>query len=402
MPTISLCMIVKNEEQFLEKCLQSVQGLVDEIVIVDTGSTDKTPEIAKKFTQKVFNFQWCDDFSAARNESLKHATGDWILVLDADETISRQDLKQLLLFADNNQFDVYSFITRSYINNSHDLFFVSSQGDTYEESKPFLGWIPHRIARFFKNHHGLFYNGRVHELIEYSAYSCNKAIEETNIPIHHYGLLRGEEINKRKEGMYKHLGILKAQDTPGDIKASFELGKILVNEGDYHGARKLFEHIISLDPSFPQIYTLLVYVYAMLGLFELSDEAYVLSQGHHEDPTSSSTNKAISLEKRKKYQEAIGLLIKCNLDKSDYFPALYVLGRCSFFLKDYPEAVFYLEKALLLHPGHFKCYEFLIQSYLCLGNKQKCLEILNLAIKINHPLSKELKQLVDGSSFESV
>ena len=78
--TLSLCMIVKDEEQFLEQCLSSVKDLVDEIIIVDTGSTDKTIDIAKKFTNNIHNFKWCDDFSKARNESLKHATKDWILI----------------------------------------------------------------------------------------------------------------------------------------------------------------------------------------------------------------------------------------------------------------------------------------------------------------------------------
>src|SRR3990167_5438874 len=91
--TLSLCMIVKNEEKYLEQCLNSVKDLVDEIIIVDTGSTDKTKEIWKKFDFahkiKFFDFKWIDDFSAARNESLKHAAKDWILVLDADEVLDK-------------------------------------------------------------------------------------------------------------------------------------------------------------------------------------------------------------------------------------------------------------------------------------------------------------------------
>src|SRR3989344_364212 len=92
--TLSLCMITKNEEQFLEQCLNSVKELVDEIIIVDTGSTDKTTEIAGKFTDKIYDFKWCDDFSAARNESLKHATKNWILVLDADEQLDQKSSNQ--------------------------------------------------------------------------------------------------------------------------------------------------------------------------------------------------------------------------------------------------------------------------------------------------------------------
>jgi glycosyltransferase involved in cell wall biosynthesis len=92
---LSLCMIVKNEEATLSKSLSSVKNVVDEMVVLDTGSTDRTPEIAKKFGAKVHHFEWCNDFSAARNEALKYVTGDWILVLDADETLSQKIVPQL-------------------------------------------------------------------------------------------------------------------------------------------------------------------------------------------------------------------------------------------------------------------------------------------------------------------
>ena len=84
-PTISLCMIVKNEEAFLEQCLKSIKDYVDEIIIVDTGSTDRTVEIAERFTDKIYFHAWENSFSKARNQSLAYATGDWIFIMDADE-----------------------------------------------------------------------------------------------------------------------------------------------------------------------------------------------------------------------------------------------------------------------------------------------------------------------------
>ncbi|MEQ8172630.1 MAG: glycosyltransferase family 2 protein, partial [Candidatus Eremiobacterota bacterium] len=78
-------MIVKNEEDTLSDCLESVRGLVDEMIIVDTGSTDRTVEIAEKFGARIFHYKWHDDFGKARNFSLSHARGDWILVMDGDE-----------------------------------------------------------------------------------------------------------------------------------------------------------------------------------------------------------------------------------------------------------------------------------------------------------------------------
>lgn len=103
MITISLCMIVKNEERVLARCLDSLIGLMDEIIIVDTGSTDKTKEIAKKYTDKVYDFAWVDDFSAARNFSFSKATMDYIYVADADEVLDEknraefQKLKEAML-----------------------------------------------------------------------------------------------------------------------------------------------------------------------------------------------------------------------------------------------------------------------------------------------------------------
>jgi glycosyltransferase involved in cell wall biosynthesis len=84
---LSFCIIVKDEEERLPHCLASVQGIADEMIVVDTGSHDRTIAIAKKYGATVHSFEWCNDFSAARNHSLQYAQGDWVLVLDADETL---------------------------------------------------------------------------------------------------------------------------------------------------------------------------------------------------------------------------------------------------------------------------------------------------------------------------
>lgn len=89
---LSVCMIVKDEQEVLDRCLKSISTLADEIIIIDTGSTDRTKEIALQYTKHVYDFEWCNDFSAARNESLKFATSNWILVLDADEYVEAKDI----------------------------------------------------------------------------------------------------------------------------------------------------------------------------------------------------------------------------------------------------------------------------------------------------------------------
>ena len=88
---LSACMIVKNEEHFLPQALESIQPLVDEIIVVDTGSTDKTVQIAEMFGAKVYIHPWQNDFSLHRNQSIGYATGDWVLIIDADEKIQLGD-----------------------------------------------------------------------------------------------------------------------------------------------------------------------------------------------------------------------------------------------------------------------------------------------------------------------
>lgn len=105
---ISACMIVKNEEEMLAKTMPSLARCLDEIILVDTGSSDKTIEVAQGFGARVFRFAWVDDFSAARNESLKHATGDWILWIDADEYLPNEELQKLRAVLETADADAYA------------------------------------------------------------------------------------------------------------------------------------------------------------------------------------------------------------------------------------------------------------------------------------------------------
>jgi len=93
--TVSLCMIVKNEAERLGDCLRDVRAAVDEMIVVDTGSEDATQTVATGLGAKVFDFPWCNDFSAARNASLQHATGDYVLWLDADDRLDADEADKL-------------------------------------------------------------------------------------------------------------------------------------------------------------------------------------------------------------------------------------------------------------------------------------------------------------------
>jgi glycosyltransferase involved in cell wall biosynthesis len=145
-PTVSLCMIVKDEEDFLSQCLQSVRDVVDEIILVDTGSSDATLEIARSFKAKVFQHEWKEDFSEARNVSLKHATSDWILYLDADEVLDQKSAQTLPEVLQRTEHFGFFFC----IYNVKENGFVSGR---------------HYTIRLFRNQEDNRFAGRIHEHI---------------------------------------------------------------------------------------------------------------------------------------------------------------------------------------------------------------------------------------------
>lgn len=119
---ISLCMIVKNEEKFIKKCIDKASPYVDEIIVVDTGSTDKTLEILETLDCTIHHFRWCGDFSKARNYSISKSTYDWVLILDADEFIDMIDLKKIKAFinGDNNMV-IGQIVQKSYVSSEEDI-----------------------------------------------------------------------------------------------------------------------------------------------------------------------------------------------------------------------------------------------------------------------------------------
>ena len=122
-PKISACMIVKNEEEFLPNCLNSIKGVVDEIIIVDTGSTDDTMTIAKNFGAKVYHHPWNDSFSEARNHCLNHASGDWILQIDADEELEQADIPKLRLAISDHRYNGIIIAIQSIIKDGLHTFY---------------------------------------------------------------------------------------------------------------------------------------------------------------------------------------------------------------------------------------------------------------------------------------
>lgn len=267
-------MIVKNEEAFLEQCLQSVQGLVDEIIIVDTGSTDKTKKIALRFTSKVYDFKWCDDFAAARNESLKYATGDWILVLDADEVISKEDFAVIKELISDNFIYGYSLTQRSYTNNSSREGFNIRSQDNYSEGEGYLGWTESKIVRLFRNKKDILFKGAVHELVEDSLRDSNLKVFPINLPIHHFRESKGVEVQNKKSSLYRELGLKKVGSNPNDHCGHLELALSYRVKKDYEKALSHLQKALEIKVDFPEARCELGLLYNDLKQFEKAQECF--------------------------------------------------------------------------------------------------------------------------------
>ncbi|MGR3294280.1 MAG: tetratricopeptide repeat-containing glycosyltransferase family 2 protein [Candidatus Scalindua sp.] len=173
-PTLSLCMIVKDEEKFLPMCLDSVKDYVDEIIIVDTGSTDKTVEIAHSYNAKIYHHPWENSFSKARNYSLSYATSDWILILDADEELEKEDACKLREVIKDNEVNVIKL----------PVFYKSKGGKNLSVSSS---------ERIFRNYNDIYYEGIVHNSLKHSGPDKN-----VNIRVYHYGYHQGNEQMEKK------------------------------------------------------------------------------------------------------------------------------------------------------------------------------------------------------------
>lgn len=198
--SISLCMIVRNEANNISKAINSVSAIANEIVVVDTGSEDETVQIAESLGANVYHYKWDDNFSKARNYSLKFASKDWILVLDADETISYCDLFYLKEYICNNkEYWGFALIQRDYFNS--EIFDgISCRNDYYQESKPYQFFKYQQICRVFRNSEKIYFTYPVYEIVEESIKLNGEEFCYIDIPIHHYGRLIESEklLTKRK------------------------------------------------------------------------------------------------------------------------------------------------------------------------------------------------------------
>jgi len=190
---LSLCMIVRDEEQMLPRCLSAVAGAVDEIVIVDTGSTDATIEIARSFGARVIEREWTGSFAEARNVSLDAASGDWLMYLDADELLVRED----------------AVLLRSLMGRTwREAFYLSETNHTGDSDDGTA--VTHNALRVFRNRPEYRFEGRLHEQIAHCLPGyLPERIEATSVRVEHYGYIRA--VRDAREKSKRNIELLRLQ-----------------------------------------------------------------------------------------------------------------------------------------------------------------------------------------------
>lgn len=250
MSNVTLSMIVKNEEANLRECLESINNIVDDIVIVDTGSTDNTIKIAEEFGAKVYHFNWISDFSAARNFALSKSSGDWILYLDADERLHERSKNELLSLSKNKNLVGANCL----INNV----------DEITGTPKFMKYI-----RFFRNSENIKFTGKAHEQIEASLLQNRYKIIDSKIEITHLGY-NVEESELKKKAERNLLPLLEEYDDTKSAYYAFQLANTYKVLGDKESEMKYHQIAIS-DP-------ILKDEYKAIGYLTLAD--YSLREGN--------------------------------------------------------------------------------------------------------------------------
>lgn len=217
---LSLCMIARDEGAFLDRCLASVKGLVDEIVVVDTGSQDDTKSVARRHGARLFTHPWSGDFSAARNAAVERARGQWILILDCDEVLAPADHDALRQTLNAEAVDAFRLTTRNYAKDAGRAEWRASERTDYAaEEKDYAGWFPTTKVRLWRRHAAVRFEGAVHELVEPSLRAAGQRVADCAVPVHHYGYVEKERATDR----YLEAGERKVAAAPKDLQARYEL-----------------------------------------------------------------------------------------------------------------------------------------------------------------------------------
>ncbi|MDB5037401.1 MAG: glycosyltransferase [Bacteriovoracaceae bacterium] len=404
---ISVCFITKNEDPWIGECIDQLSGFVSEVIVVDTGSTDRTVEIAKSKGAKTFDFKWTGNFSEARNFSLSKATQPWILKIDPDERIDRAHLQKLVSLTLKNILAVRC-LTRAYTNSSQatsEDAFRACNGEFAQRERGYIGYKEQMYARLFKNIPGAHYTGIIHEDIEPSlrelATSKDPIQWVPEIIFHHYGLDQKAVDLKNKTAVYKKMMEEEVLKNNQYGFVWYELANLYYQEGNYQLAADTFQKASDLDPKNIQTLNNLGHTLTLIGERERG-EKYL-----RECLAVDSSNSNIWLNYAVSRMEAGDLHIAQNCFQKaltlspDSLMAWRGYGQCLAHQGDYSNAEAAFRAAITRCPGFIDAKVDLAVLLDSRGQRENGIKLLNESLTIdptNERVTLALKHFAEAKS----
>ncbi|MDR0951753.1 MAG: glycosyltransferase family 2 protein [Oscillospiraceae bacterium] len=329
---LSQVMIVKNEEKNIERALKWAKGIAFEQIVVDTGSTDRTVEIAEKMGAKVFHFTWINDFGAAKNYAIEQASGNWIAFLDADEFFVDKEVPVVMEYLDK-------------INREHPAILgIVCPWVCVDESKDMEIQLIGEQMRLFRNKPNVRYVGKIHEAIPLH---ITQHVKTTEFSILHTGYTPEEYKDKAKGERNVELLRKAVEDYPDNANYKAYLAEALrTSEGGKKEAREIYRALRSSGTQFLKTLMLNMYVYSMMDLF-------------NEDLTANRDEiESLALEAMGKFPEAPDpyyyyavVLFK----KKDFENAWLFLNKCADALKKLKVGVTNYVSVPILYNSMLRC-----------------------------------------------
>lgn len=306
MTTISVCMIVKDAASSLNLCLESVKEITDELVVVDTGSKDDTKTIAQNFGAKIYDFSWENSFSKARNESLKHATKEWILVIDADELLQKKDAHKVkeLITSTKEHIGGFKLQQRSYLAKPHRK--AKRNNSTYEKVAQYPFYVQNNLVRLFRNDDRIRFRHRVHELVEDSIIEAGLEYVDSEIPLHHLGSL--DRLTSEKEKTYADLVLQQLAENPKNPRYNYQAAMVYLMKGESDPALKYFTKVAKLDPSYRNIFSEMAKIHIGKKEYDQAITCFKKAMKQHPEEASCVNNLAVAYMFKGDFENARKLL----------------------------------------------------------------------------------------------